>query len=339
MKNRPLKIVFAVFFSLLLLVGLAIVLIPELQVRNEAYQIQQFVDEWEDKVQNGEFSQTGDISVPDENISSEPGPVLPELLHDMSEYNQQIFENGQSGLVDAWSYQTDVFDLTVYGIENDVAGIITIPKINIELPLYLGASYDNLTKGFAQLSQTSMPIGGEGTNCVVACHRGWRGMAYMRDVELLGEGDSVFVQNIWDILEYRVKEAIVIKPHEIENIYIQPGRDLLTIATCHPYGVGSHRYLLICERYQPEEAGNLNETLPKPKEEDRAKAPVNDNINITTSDGAAFVSSQPQIFLQTYFPWLCLSFVVGVLLIVVVSSLLSYVRRRKQYNFKYLRKK
>lgn len=337
MKNRAIKVIVAILLLLLLLIGIAMVAIPALQVKQEEALLQETIDQW-DALRSEEHAAILEDSTVSEESQS-PVLVFPELRAAMEAYNLAIYHNGQSDLVDAWSYQTDVFDLNAYGVESGIAGVISIPKINVELPLYLGASYTNLAKGFSQLSQTSMPIGGTGTNCVVACHRGWRGMAYMRDIERLSVGDPVFVQNLWETLEYRVKEAIVIKPHEVENIYVQPNRDLLTIVTCHPYRVGSHRYLLICERYHPEGTRNFNETVLDPTEEGRAKVPGNNKINITTSDGDVFVSSQPKILLQTYFPWLCLSLAGGILVIIAVSRLLRRVWRQKRHNPRYLREK
>lgn len=171
-----------------------------------------------------------------------------ELLDAMQQYNRKIYLNGQADLADAWTYSADVFDLTEYGLEGAVVGLVTIPAIDVELPLYLGATYDNLASGFAQLSKTSMPIGGANTNCVIAGHRGWKGMAYMRDADLLEIGDSVYLKNLWETLEYRICDIKIILPHELSCCYIQEGRDLLTIVTCHPYGVGSHRIIITCER-------------------------------------------------------------------------------------------
>jgi len=108
-----------------------------------------------------------------ENLLSSPeDKTFPKLLQAMEEYNREIYETGQSGLVDAWSYQASVFDLSEFGLTDTSVGVVRIPDISVEMPLFLGASYDNLSKGFAQLSQTSMPIGGNNTNCVIAGQRG-----------------------------------------------------------------------------------------------------------------------------------------------------------------------
>ena len=124
----------------------------------------------------------------------------PELLAAMRAYNERIYTEGQSGLVDAWAYTQPSFDLTEYGIENDVIGVLSIPSINLEMPIYLGATYDHMARGAAHLSQTSLPIGGENTNCVIAGHRGWSGAPYFLNLDKLEVGDTVTVTNLWETL-------------------------------------------------------------------------------------------------------------------------------------------
>lgn len=104
------------------------------------------------------------------------------------------------------------------------------------------------------MSQTSLPIGGENTNCVIAGHRGWNGFPYFRYITDLKQGDRVTIQNPWETLKYEVVETKIIAPNDIEEIHIQEGRELLTLLTCHPYASGGkQRYLVICERVNQEE--------------------------------------------------------------------------------------
>lgn len=93
-----------------------------------------------------------------------------------------------------------------------------------------------------------MPIGGINTNCVLAGHRGWYGALFFRHIELLEIGDVVLITNFWETLRYTVSEIKVIEPDAIDEILIQPGRDLVTLLTCHPYGSGGrYRYVVYCE--------------------------------------------------------------------------------------------
>ena len=177
----------------------------------------------------------------------------PELLAAMREYNERIYNEGQSSLTDAWSYTQPSFDLAEYGIENDVIGVLTIPSINLEMPIYLGATYDHMARGAAHLSQTSLPIGGENANCVIAGHRGWQGAPFFLNMDKIAVGDEVTVTNLWETLSYRVCEIRVIEPNDIDAVLIQPGRDMLTLITCHPYASGGrYRLVVYCERTEIE---------------------------------------------------------------------------------------
>jgi len=307
---------------------LSLMIVPQLDAWSLQATIQEGIDSWRqelnDNVSSPKKEDQPDVA-PDDSEETIP---YEDLFVAMQDYNRDIYLAGQSQLVDAWSYQADVFALEQFGLDDEIFGVISIPDINVELPLYLGATREHLSAGFAQLSQTSMPIGGNNTNCVVACHRGWRGMPYMRDVELLTEGDKVFVQNLWETLEYRVKEARIILPEETENIYIEANKDLLTIVTCHPYGVGTHRYLLICERYVPEAAGEAIDSVTEPSADKEISAQGN-GITITTSDGSAFESSQEAIFWQYYFPWYCLAAIGVIVFISLIFSIILACCKRK----------
>lgn len=170
-----------------------------------------------------------------------------ELWEAVQAYNRQIFAENQSGLTGPEDFQEPAVDLSAYGI--DAFGVISIPAMEVELPVYLGAGDEQLAKGAAVLGQTSVPVGGANTNAVLAGHRGWKGAAYFRDIELLQVGDRVTLTNLWETLTYEVTEIRIIAPNDTDAIRIQPGRDLLTLLTCHPYASGGkYRYLVICER-------------------------------------------------------------------------------------------
>ena len=112
----------------------------------------------------------------------EPERAYPELYAAMQDYNAEIYAGGQSGLTDPFAYEEAPLDLAAYGYDDDVLAVLWIPRLNLELPVYLGASRENLAKGAALLGQTSMPLGGENTNTVIAAHRGYYGAEMLRNV-------------------------------------------------------------------------------------------------------------------------------------------------------------
>lgn len=182
----------------------------------------------------------------------EPEQLYPELLADLQAYNRRIYAEKQSGLVDLEACEAPAADLTAYGVDDEIIGVLEIPAMELTMPVYLGASDDHLAAGAAVLGNTSAPIGGDNTNCVIAGHRGWRGADYFRHIDRLAVGDTITLTNLWEILTYTVADIQIIQPHEVGKIKIQPSRDLLTLVTCHPYASGGkQRYVVYCERVLP----------------------------------------------------------------------------------------
>ena len=108
-----------------------------------------------------------------------------DLLFDMMEdYNYKLYNNGQNGISDAWTFNQKDFVIGDYDFKNDVFATITIPKMNLEMPIYLGASKENMARGITVLANTSLPIGGKSTNSVLAGHRGYRGIPFFRDLKI-----------------------------------------------------------------------------------------------------------------------------------------------------------
>lgn len=172
-----------------------------------------------------------------------------ELLEAAQAYNERLFRDAQSGLSSQGAYEAPGFDLSSYQLETDVFGILQIDAIELELPLYLGSSQENLSAGATVMGQTSLPIGSANTNCVIAGHRGWKGADYFRKLPSLCIGDIVSVTNLWETLEYEVVESRRILSSDIQSILIRPGEDLLSLFTCE-YGSDGvkYRHLIVCRR-------------------------------------------------------------------------------------------
>lgn len=170
-----------------------------------------------------------------------------ELRRAMFEYNEKLYLSGQSGLIDQLSYEKPDFLLSDYGIDSDILGYITIPAIDIKLPIYNGASTENMAKGAAYLAHTSLPVGGENTNCVIAAHTRYKSIYMFKRITELNEGDKIYITNFWETLVYQVVETKVIDPNDSQNIYIKANRSLITLSTCHPYPDNYQRYLVYAE--------------------------------------------------------------------------------------------
>lgn len=193
-----------------------------------------------------------------EEINTGDGRIYPELYQAMTLYNEQIYQDKQAGLTDAWSYEQTPVELAELWEPDTAIGCISIPSMEVELPLYLGASSAHLALGAAVMTETSMPIGGENTNCVIAAHRGYKGAAFFREIEQIQVGDPVYVTNPWETLTYQVSAVEVIYPSNLDAILIQDGRDMLTLVTCHPYrSQGRYRYVVYCDRVDTAEEENV----------------------------------------------------------------------------------
>ena len=171
------------------------------------------------------------------------------LLTAFQRHNQWLYDVKQANLTGPEAYAESLFDLTDYGLPDQTFGVINIPKLELEMPLFLGASEEHMASGAAVLSQTSVPVGGENTNAVIAGHRGYGGYDYFRYIDGLEVGDEIHITNLWETLTYKVSEIRIIDPNDIDAILIQPGREMVTLMTCHPYASGGkYRYLVYCDR-------------------------------------------------------------------------------------------
>lgn len=178
-----------------------------------------------------------------------PEQQYPELLAALQEYNRQLYAEKQCNLTDLEACEEPAADLTTYGVADEIIGVLEIPAMELTMPVYLGASDAHLAAGAAVLGNTSAPIGGDNTNCVIAGHRGWRGADYFRHIDRLRVGDAVKLTNLWETLTYTVADIQIIQPHEVDKIKIQSNCDLLTLLTCHPYASGGReRYVVYCEK-------------------------------------------------------------------------------------------
>lgn len=253
MKERKGNIFALVVGFLLLLSGCAIMLYPTLNgiwmdhaMRRDAEKFLSYVELTQPAPEQGNPNVV--VQHPEEETVMAPA-IYPELWLDMEAYNESIYQEGQEGLANQSAYEAPCFQLSDYGLESEAFGVISIPKLELEMPLLLGASKTNMAKGAAIMGQTSLPIGGNNTNCVIAGHRGWNGAAYFLYINQLEKGDIVTITNLWDTLTYEVVETKIIYPSDVESIHIQPDRELLTLLTCHPPASGGkQRLLVLCER-------------------------------------------------------------------------------------------
>ena len=162
------------------------------------------------------------------------------------------------------SHYDEILDL-----DDGVMGYVEIPSINVRLPIYHGESEDVLTKGAAHLEHTSFPIGGESTHVCISAHCGYPTQKFFDDK--LENGDEIYIYVLDRTLKYTVTGTDVVEPDDSSRLEVVKGKDLLTLVTCTPYGVNSHRLLVHAERAPFEAAttdsaatvSEITRTVPK----------------------------------------------------------------------------
>ena len=253
MKERKGNAFALLFGFLLLLSGCAVMLYPHINalwmdhaMRRDAEVFLSYVELTQTAPGQGESHVV--VRQPEGDTTIAP-VIYPELWLDMKAYNEAIFREGQENLFNQSAYEAPSFLMSDYGLESETFGVISIPKLELEMPLFLGASKPNMAKGAAIMGETSLPIGGSNTNCVIAGHRGWNGASYFLYLNQLEKGDTVTITNLWETLTYVVMETRIINPNEVDAIRIQQNREMLTLLTCHPPASGGkQRMLIFCER-------------------------------------------------------------------------------------------
>lgn len=127
-------------------------------------------------------------------------------------------------------------------------GMIEIPKISVNLPIYHGTSDSILEKGIGHLQGTSFPVGGKNTHAVLTGHTGLNYAKMFTDLTSLEKGDYFFLNILGEQLAYKVNQIEIVLPNEVDNLYIEKGMDLVTLITCTPYGINDHRLFVTGER-------------------------------------------------------------------------------------------
>lgn len=309
---------------LVFLCGLGFFLYPKATEWYAAYENNKVMEDFEkdlNELQNIAINGSEKERTEDNNEVSKEN--LDKLYQDMENYNHQIYQEGQKNLKDPFAYEVPSFDLKEYGFQNNVIGTIEIPKMEVKLPLYLGANTKNMTKGAVILGETSMPVGGNNTNVVIAAHRGYKGIPMFREIETIETGDIIQITTPWNTLTYQVTEQKIVLPDEIKEILIQDEKDMITLLTCHPYTKNSHRYLVYaqrCENTVEDEDSNIEDNNSKEKE----MHPIEVNGDSKQESESERSQSEERIWLETYLPMIG----GGIILLLIVLGVL--VTRKKR---------
>lgn len=123
-------------------------------------------------------------------------------------------------------------------------GVVECPKIGISLPIYHTSSKEVLEKAAGHLEGSSLPIGGESTHSVITAHRGLPSAALFTDLDRMKKGDHFFIHVLNETLCYEVDQILVVEPDDTDALAVEEGQDFVTLLTCTPYGVNTHRLMV-----------------------------------------------------------------------------------------------
>ena len=194
-------------------------------------------------------------------VEQEDTSQLDAMWKQAQEYNEAL--SGSSGTSVA-SYD-DLLAVT------DAIGYLEIPKIGVYMPIYHGIDTEVLEKGIGHMPDTSLPVGGKSTHCVLSGHTGLPAAKILTDLDQMEEGDLFYLHVLGKTLAYKVDQIKVVSPEDTDDIRITEGKDYVTLLTCTPYGINSHRLLVRGERtdyvpeavaVEPPSVGTTEEMIP-----------------------------------------------------------------------------
>lgn len=243
-----------IFLLCILLIGLSLLLYPSLSnYWNSLHQSQAIVD-YESALRD--------------MVQSDYSAIFAEA----EEYNEKIHTISYP-LMNHTQISNYASVLNISG--TGIMGYITIPKLNLELPIYHGTAETVLQVAVGHLEGTSLPIGGKGNHSVLSAHRGLPRAKLFTDLDKMELGDSFSITVLDRLLTYEVDQILVVEPKEVEPLYCVEGQDYCTLVTCTPYGINSHRLLVRGRRVDnPEAVHPLSVTADALRLEPIVAAPI-----------------------------------------------------------------
>jgi len=234
MKRKAINIIIII----LALIGVMLLVYPyvsyRLSERDQTYVVQQY----------------------DDSLAKMTAQQMEEEWERARAYNESLvtsvlYDPFASGQEDMDAEYLSLLDIA----ENGVMCHIEIPKIKVGLPVFHGVSLSTLEKGVGHLEGSSLPVGGTGTHAVMTAHTGLNSAKLFTDLVEMKIGDEFYIYTLDQILAYRVDNILVVEPEDVGALSMVEGKDYVTLVTCTPYGINSHRLLVRGVRvdYTPEE--------------------------------------------------------------------------------------
>ncbi len=205
-------------------------------------------------------------------VENKSSKEIEKMRKDAEKYNDVLFQcqgaivdNANMGMLSDESYNSLLLQS-----DTGVMGSLEIPKIDVDLPIFHGTGDDVLSTSIGHQQGTSLPIGGENTHSCLTGHRGLPGAKLFTRLDEIVKDDLFFINVLGDTHAYKVNDIRVVTPEEAETLVatIEAGKDIVTLVTCTPYGLNTHRLLVSGERvpYEKVEYESISSTLPSIRE-------------------------------------------------------------------------
>lgn len=213
-----------ILLILVLIIGLSLLLYPS------------FADWW------NSFHQSRAVASYIEQVAHIDEDRYNELWNNAWDYNQSLTGRPNSYLLS--DEQEDFYNQLLNVSGNGIMGYIEIPRIGVSLPIYHTTDEAILQVAVGHLEWTSLPVGGEGSHCVLSGHRGLPSARLFTDLDQMEVGDTFLLYVLDEVLTYQVDQILIVEPTDTDHLLIEEGQDLCTLITCTPYGINSHRLLV-----------------------------------------------------------------------------------------------
>ncbi|MBO5001475.1 MAG: class C sortase [Prevotella sp.] len=225
--NKKSSLITTIIFTIMLFVGLLVMLYPIIS------------NWWNSRVQSRAIANY-EMAVNDMD-DGEAEAMIAEAV----DYNSKIarLESPFTNYEQVAGYY-DILDISGTGI----MGYISIPSIQVEIPIYHGTSKSVLNVAAGHLEGSTIPVGGPTTHSVISAHRGLPSAKLFTDLDRLVVGDIFTINVLGEVYTYEVEEIHIVLPHEMDKLLVVPGEDIVTLMTCTPYAVNTHRLLLRSHR-------------------------------------------------------------------------------------------
>lgn len=243
-KGQKMKFVKSVIAIILIIIGIIILLYPKISNYIEQKNQIEFIKEYK------------------ENISKMESTTKDKEYLKAEKYNEYL-----NGIENKNSNYEEILNIS----QNGIMAYIEIPKISVYLPIYHGTKEDILKKGIGHLENSSLPIGGVSTHTVLTGHTGLLKAELFTRIRELEIDDYFYIYTLGQKLTYKVYQIKVVLPTEVDDVKIQEGKDLVSLVTCTPYGVNTHRLLVQAIRTENIEENNLDSNKNESLENDNQR--------------------------------------------------------------------